>query len=157
MARAISHRRRVQRRSVRAHALPQRTAVRSGPRYASAELTRLSSSTRRVVGRRFNLLSPVGSAFERAWEQLPSPVHVLPDTHAFSKGRFQRERVLSGMALANPVVKPTVSLAKLYYTRPDVMVCVRRKQRREVLAAKGRLGGHHKPPIRTPQSEIICY
>ena len=158
MARAVSHRRRVQRRSVRALTLPQRTAVRYGPRVALRTLTR-SLSPFRVVGR----YSPVISVWDipdgpiEVAPALSSPVHVLPDTHEFSRGRFQRERVLSGMALAKASVKPTVDLAKLYYTRPDVMVCVRRKQRREVLAAKGRLGGKHRPPRRTPQSDIVCY
>lgn len=158
MARAISHRRRVHRRSVRALTLPQRTAVRYGPRVALRTLTR-SPSPSRVVGRYSPLLpvwgfpdAPTGVA-----PALPSLVHVLPDTHEFSQGRFKRERVLSGEALAKAPVRPTVNLKALYYARPDVMVCVRRKQRREVLAAKGRLGGKHRPPRRTPQSDIICY
>ena len=85
-----------------------------------------------------------------------SPVHVLPDTHEFSKGRFKRERVLSGEALAKASVRPTVNLKALYYTRPDVMVCVRRKQRKEVLFALGKAGGYHKRPKYTEESKIIC-
>lgn len=157
MARAISHRRRVRRRSVRALTLPQRTAVRFGPRVALRTLTRLSLSSR-VVGRHspVTLIWDDPDASSGVTPALLSPVHVLPDTHEFSQGRFRRERVLSGEALAKAPVRPTVNLKALYYTRPDVMVCVRRKQRREVLAAKGRLGGHHRPPRRTPQSDIIC-
>ena len=158
MARAISHRRRVRQRSVRALTLPQRTAVRYGPRVALRTLTRSLSSSR-VVGRHSPLLSvwDIPDVLTGVAPALPSPVHVLPDTHEFSRGRFRRERVLSGEALVKAPVRPTVDLARLYYARPDVMVCVRRKQRREVLAAKGRLGGKHRPPRRTPQSDIICY
>ena len=87
---------------------------------------------------------------------LPSPAHVLPQTDVFAR-RHPREQVMSGQALAKAPVKPTVNLAKLYYTRPDVMVCVRRKQRREVLFATGKAGGGHKRPKYTETSKIICY
>lgn len=82
--------------------------------------------------------------------------HVLPQTDVFAR-RYPREQVMSGQALAKAPVKPTVNLAKLYYTRPDVMVCVRRKQRREVLFATGKAGGSHKRPKYTETSNIICY
>lgn len=87
---------------------------------------------------------------------LLSPAHVLPQTDVFAR-RYPREQVMSGQALAKAPVKPTVNLAKLYYTRPDVMVCVRRKQRREVLFATGKAGGSHKRPKYTETSNIICY
>ena len=86
---------------------------------------------------------------------LPSPAHVLSQTDVFAR-RYPRERVMSGEALAKSPVKPTVNLKALYYTRPDVMVCVRRKQRREVLFATGRAGGSHKKPRYTEESKIIC-
>lgn len=85
-----------------------------------------------------------------------SPVaHVLPQADAFAR-KFPRERVMSGEALVKSPVKPTVNLKALYYTRPDVMVCVRRKQRREVLFAAGRAGGNHKKPKFTEESKYIC-
>ena len=87
---------------------------------------------------------------------LPSPAHVLSQTDVFVR-RHPREQVVSGQALSKVPVKPTVNLAKLYYTRPDVMVCVRRKQRREVLFAAGKAGGGHKRPKYTETSKIICY
>lgn len=155
MARAISHRRKLRRRTVRTFDMPIQSAVSTYPRAPS-----LSALTHpRVVGtKRFDLLR---TRFERGPIEvaLPLPsfrVHVLPDVHPFSRGRFQRERVLSGEALAVSPVRPTADLKRLYYTRSDVMVCVRRKQRREVLAATGKLGGKHKRPTRTPQSDIIC-
>lgn len=83
-------------------------------------------------------------------------VHVLPQVDAFTR-RVPRTQVMSGQALARPVVKPTVNLRALYYARPDVMVCVRRKQRREVLFAADRAGGHHKKPRFTEESKYICY
>lgn len=86
---------------------------------------------------------------------LPSPVHVLPQSDVFTR-RNPRTQVLSGQALAKSPVAPTVNLAKLYYTRPDVMVCVRRKQRREVLFATGRAGGGHKRPKFSEESKYIC-
>lgn len=87
---------------------------------------------------------------------LPSPVHVLPRSDAFAR-RVPRTQVMSGQALARPAVTPTVNLRALYYARPDVMVCVRRKQRKEVLFAKGRAGGNHKKPRFTEESKYICY
>lgn len=148
MARAISHRRKLRRRTVRTLDMPIQSAVSMYPRAPSLR----ALTHPRVVGtKRFDLL--------RTRFALPLPssrVHVLPDVHPFSRGRFQRERVLSGEALAVSPVRPTADLKRLYYTRPDVMVCVRRKQRREVLAAIGKLGGKHKRPTRTPQSDIIC-
>lgn len=83
-------------------------------------------------------------------------IHVLPQSDAFAR-RVPRTQVMSGQALARPAVTPTVDLKALYYARPDVMVCVRRKQRREVLFAKGRAGGNHKKPRFTEDSKYICY
>ena len=154
MARAISHRRKLHRRTVRALDMPTQS---TGSTYLRAPFLRALRYPSLVGTKRFNLMrtrlerGPMGLALP-----LPSRVHVLPDVHPFSRGRFQRERVLSGEALAVSPVRPTVDLKRLYYTRPDVMVCVRRKQRREVLAAMGKLGGKHKRPVRTPQSDIIC-
>lgn len=101
------------------------------------------------------LTTPVVEVPEFDFPPLSSPVHVLPQTDAFAR-RYPRTQVLSGQALAKAPVKPTVNLAKLYYTRPDVMVCVRRKQRREVLFATGRAGGGHKRPKFTEESKYIC-
>ena len=81
---------------------------------------------------------------------------VLPQTDAFAR-RVPRTQVLSGQALARPAVTPTVNLRALYYARPDVMVCVRRKQRREVLFATGKASGVHKKPRFTEDSKYICY
>lgn len=157
MARAVSRRRRVRSRAVRAHAMPQEALRATGPRALSGALT---LPRFRVVGRdRLLSIRRADGALEPPLLQLSGnlPVaHVLPDTHDFSKGRFKRDRFLSGAAVNHTVVKPTVDLKRLYYTVPDVMVCVRRKQRREVLAAKGKLGGNHRKPHRTPSSEIIC-
>lgn len=83
-------------------------------------------------------------------------VHVLPQVDSFAR-RIPRTQVMSGQALARPVVKPTVNLRALYYARPDVMVCVRRKQRREVLFATGKASGSHKKPRFTEESKYICY
>lgn len=85
-----------------------------------------------------------------------SRVHVLPQSDAFAR-RIPRTQVMSGQALARPAVTPTVDLKALYYTRPDVMVCVRRKQRREVLFATGKASGSHKKPRFTEDSKYICY
>lgn len=85
-----------------------------------------------------------------------SRVHVLPRIDSFAR-RIPRTQVLSGQALSRPVVRPTVDLKALYYARPDVMVCVRRKQRKEVLFATGRAGGNHKKPRFTEESKYICY
>lgn len=155
MARAISHRRKLHRRTVRALDMPTHS---TGSTYLRAPSLRALRHPSLVGTKRFNLMrthlerGPIEVALP-----VPSPrVHVLPDVHPFSRGRYQRERVLSGEALAVSPVRPTADLKRLYYTRPDVMVCVRRKQRREVLAAFGKLGGKHKRPFRTPQSDIIC-
>lgn len=148
MARAISHRRKLHRRTVRALA---------GSTYLRAPSLRALRQYPSLVGtKRFNLMRTRLEPIEVALPIPSSRVHVLPDVHPFSRGRYQRERVLSGEALAVSPVRPTADLKRLYYTRPDVMVCVRRKQRREVLAAMGKLGGKHKRPVRTPQSDIIC-
>lgn len=40
--------------------------------------------------------------------------------------------------------------------RSRVLVCVRRRRRRQVLAARGRLGGGHRKPRRRPYSHIWC-
>lgn len=156
MARAISHRRKLHRRTVRALNMPTHF---TGSTYLRAPSLRALRQHPSLVGtKRFDLMrtrlerGPIEAALP-----IPSPrVHVLPDVHPFSRGRYQRERVLSGEALAVSPVRPTADLKRLYYTRPDVMVCVRRKQRREVLAAFGKLGGKHKRPVRTPQSYIVC-
>ena len=151
MARAISRRRKLRRRTVRTFDMPIQSAVSTYPR---APFLRALTPLRVVGTKRFDLLR---TRFEEVALPLPSSrVHVLPDVHPFSRGRYRRERVLSGEALAVSPVRPTADLKRLYYTRPDVMVCVRRKQRREVLAATGKLGGNHKRPTRTPQSDIIC-
>lgn len=113
-----------------------------------------SRSGTRLLPRR--LTTPVVEVPEYTLPSLLSPVaHVLPQTDAFAR-KFPRERVMSGESLAKSPVKPTVNLKALYYTRPDVMVCVRRKQRREVLFATGRAGGSHKKPRYTEESKIIC-
>lgn len=49
---------------------------------------------------------------------------------------------------------PTVPLA--FKTPTYVNECVRRKQRREVLLAKGKGGGRHRPPRRNWLSNIRC-
>ena len=85
----------------------------------------------------------------------PAQAHVLPQTDVFAR-RNPRTIVYSGQALARSSVKPTVNLKALYYTRPDVMTCIRRKQRREVLFARGKAGGPHKRPKYTEESKIIC-
>lgn len=87
---------------------------------------------------------------------LLSSTPVLSHVDVLSR-RHPRTQVLSGQALAKAPVKPTVNLKALYYTRPDVMVCVRRKQRREVLFALGKGGGAHRKPKFTEESKYICY
>lgn len=154
MARAISRRRKLRRRTVRTLDMPIQSAVSTYPR---APFLRALTPLRVVGTKRFDFFRTLERGpIEVALPVPSSRVHVLPDVHPFSRGRFQRERVLSGEALAVAPVRPTADLKRLYYTRPDVMVCVRRKQRREVLAAMGKLGGNHKRPTRTPQSDIIC-
>lgn len=113
-----------------------------------------SRSETRLLPRR--LTTPVVEVPEINFPSLSLPrAHVLPQTDAFAR-KFPRERVLSGEALAKSPVRPTVNLKALYYVRPDVMVCVRRKQRKEVLFALGRAGGSHKKPRYTEESKIIC-
>lgn len=148
MASRALRRRKLRKRTVRALDMPTHS---TGSTYLRAPSLRALRHPSLVGTKRFDLM--------RTLFALPLPssrVHVLPDVHPFSRGRFQRERVLSGEALAVSPVRPTADLKRLYYTRPDVMVCVRRRQRREVLAAMGKLGGKHKRPVRTPQSDIIC-
>lgn len=58
----------------------------------------------------------------------------------------------------SPAVHPTGSRGeRLSFSLPQsVMVCVRRKQRREVLLALGRGGAKHKPPKWNEESHIRC-
>lgn len=88
---------------------------------------------------------------------LPSlaPFSVLPNRGEMAV-KQPRTRVMSGGALSRPALAPTADLARLRYVRSDVMVCVRRNQRRQVLAALGKLGGSHKKPRYTSDSYIIC-
>lgn len=110
-----------------------------------------SRSAARVRSR--TLTTPV---VEMPGISLPASSVVLPQTDVFAR-KNPRVQVMSGQALANSVVKPTVNLRALYYARPDVMVCVRRKQRREVLFATGKASGSHKKPRFTEDSKYICY
>jgi hypothetical protein len=119
-------------------------------------LHRYSNTLRMATRERSRSLTPPVVEVPGIDISLPSPAHVLPQTDVFVR-RHPRERVMSGEALAKSPVKPTVNLKALYYTRPDVMVCVRRKQRREVLFATGKAGGNHKRPKYTETSKIICY
>ena len=127
-----------------------RADVRVTPfrRYSEA-----SRSATRVRSR--TLTTPVVEVPALTFPSL-SRVHVLPQVDSFAR-RIPRTQVLSGQALSRPVVGPTVDLKALYYARPDVMVCVRRKQRKEVLFATGRAGGNHKKPRFTEESKYICY
>ena len=117
-------------------------------------LSDTSRSATRLRSRR--LTTPVVEVPEI---DIPSPTltsaHVLPQTDTFAR-RHPRTIVYSGQALAKAPVKPTVNLKALYYTRPDVMTCVRRKQRKEVLFALGKAGGPHKRPKFTEESKMIC-
>lgn len=56
------------------------------------------------------------------------------------------------------VLEPSGSFAQyLQFSMPrQVLVCVRRKQRREVLLALGRGGGRHKPPKWDEDSFVRC-
>lgn len=40
--------------------------------------------------------------------------------------------------------------------RDDVIMCIRRKARRGVILALGQGGGYHRPPKRSPKSDIWC-
>lgn len=86
---------------------------------------------------------------------LPALFPVLPNRGEMAI-KQPRTRVMSGGALSRPALAPTADLARLRYVRSDVMVCVRRNQRRQVLAALGKLGGGHKKPRYTSDSYIIC-
>lgn len=44
----------------------------------------------------------------------------------------------------------------LFKAPKRVLVCVRRRQRREVLLALGRGGGYHRPPRRNVYSNVHC-
>lgn len=140
-SRAVSVARPVERR--------YRADVRVTPlrRYSDA-----SRSATRVRSR--TLTTPVVEVPALTFPSLPR-VHVLPQD-SFAR-RIPRTQVMSGQALSRSAVKPTVNLRALYYARPDVMVCVRRKQRKEVLFATGRAGGNHKKPRFTEESKYICY
>lgn len=43
-----------------------------------------------------------------------------------------------------------------FSTPREVLICVRRKQRKEVLHAKGKAGGKVRPPRRGPWSHVHC-
>ncbi|UPW41891.1 hypothetical protein [Dipodfec virus RodF1_85] len=137
-----------------------RIKVKTERRYRAVQrripLVRLRDASRLATRERSRSLTvPTVEVPRLTLPSLLSPARVLPQTDVLAR-RYPRERVMSGQALAKAPVAPTVNLAKLYYTRPDVMVCVRRKQRREVLFALGKGGAGHKRPQYTEESKIIC-
>lgn len=79
-----------------------------------------------------------------------------------SKGIFRRFPVKVSpnlvMAPPSPAIQPAGRSAEhLRFVLPrSVLVCVRRKQRREVLLALGRGGSRHKPPEWNEESYIRC-
>lgn len=77
--------------------------------------------------------------------------HVLGLTQRAAKHFEKSERLIYGRA------KYPFSNPKLGFTEPkQVPICVRRKERREVLLAKGKGGGNHKPPRRNNWSDVEC-
>lgn len=69
---------------------------------------------------------------------------------------LKRQRFISGAAVSSNVVRPTANLRRLEYVSSDVLTCVRRRQRREVLFATGGVNRVKRSPIWKSDSYINC-
>lgn len=87
---------------------------------------------------------PGGSEAPRRVFGGPARVDVPPNVNRGSKGRFR------------PSVVPSVPYDLGFSEPKEVVVCARRQARREVLLAKGRGGGKHRPPRLSEFSKVRC-
>lgn len=105
-----------------------------------------------------------------AWAN-PVPQDVVPaikptlpeveDGRLFSFDRVKPLRNLSGTPIRLRVALPvkgtvTVPHGVAVEAKAETIMCIRRKMRRGVILALGQGGGYHKPPRRSPKSDIWC-
>lgn len=90
----------------------------------------------------------------------PRALTMVEDRRTFHPMGFQRPAAslhAKSRVVARKATHPTWPSARLQFKIPrDIAVCIRRKERREVLLAKGRGGGGHRPPRRNWWSSISC-
>lgn len=132
---ARGHRQRPKRRDV---STPSLTPSFPLPRLS---LIRAFRPLTQVEDRR--LYHPLGPA--RPARSLSGAPHrlIVPKARpqARSRSRLNINSVVHHIGFANP---------------KKVLICIRRKMRREVLLAKGRGGGGHRRPRRSHYSNIVC-
>ena len=84
----------------------------------------------------------------------------LEDRRTRHPERWGRPVMATVRSATRPVVKPSIGprlSARLQFSDPRrVIVCLRRKERREVIHALGKSGGGNRPRTRKPTSEISC-
>lgn len=91
-------------------------------------------------------------------------VLAVEDRRSFHPEKKLRPARALKRSQAAPVAKATkrergrgVVPSKIRFAVPKkVALCVRREQRREVLFAKGRGGGRHRPPTKNWYSDVSC-
>lgn len=102
----------------------------------------------------------VGPRPMRWMSPLPPTKIVTADRRQWHPERWGRPVVATHRAAARIVVPPRpgpVLTSRLAFAQPKrVLVCHRRKTRREVLHALGKSGGGNAAPRRKPTSEISC-
>lgn len=85
---------------------------------------------------------------------------VSDDRRTWNPERWGRPVVATKRAATRLVVTPRPGYAlpaRLSFEDPrKIVVCHRRKTRREILAAKNKLGSGNRRPTRKPTSEVTC-
>lgn len=121
---------------------------RSARRASRANRSRLSG--RRISSRRNRGIGVVSYTPPRpeAWSYLPGRV-----------GNRRHVPLTFGMlpARVSTRINPrSLNYAQTFKVPHSVVICARRKARREVLFAQGKGGGRHRRPRRTTSSSVSC-
>lgn len=103
------------------------------------------------------LVSPISPVLQRRPNMA---LNLIEDRRRWHPERWGRPLLGTVRSATRVVVKPSVGPAltsHLKFADPRrVIICIRRKIRREVLLALGKGGGGNKSPRRKPSSEVSC-
>lgn len=92
---------------------------------------------------------------------VPSTLPEVEDGRKFTFNPVEPLRTPSGRPVRLRTAKPVKGSLALPHgirveAKADVIMCIRRKARRGTLLALGQGGGYHRPPRRSPKSDIWC-